>query len=339
MKKILVTILTLGLLAGSGLFAADEKLDLESILRDKESLTKSEMEEAGTGDHKQFKIKTDADISAVEVGDVYKNDEKTFFKVANILNKSSTGGAVMLERLNGATDPGKKLSKVSGNGPAAIVVRTTLIDLYIQGGVFLHPIAFLFVVMIVLLINSMLLYRKSRQCPDQFVAEAEKALLAGEMKQFEELANKENGMMAHVCRAMVYRLEHSSLEDIKHRVEVAASKQVSRLRIPVKAMNLIAVAAPLLGLLGTIVGMVIVFEAVAGTTGAAKASALAAGIRVKLFSTATALIVAIPALFIYFIFNQKLSMLVADCEIVAERFLHLIALRKRGADAKSAEKW
>jgi biopolymer transport protein ExbB len=138
---------------------------------------------------------------------------------------------------------------------------------------------------------------------------------------------------------MVYRLEHSTMEDIKHRVEVAAGKQVARLRIPVKAMNLVAVAAPLLGLLGTIIGMVIVFEAVAGSTGAAKASALASGIRVKLFSTATALMVAIPALFLYFIFNQKLSVLISECEIVSERFLHLIAMRKRGADAKSAEKW
>ena len=339
MKKMLITMLTLGLLTGSGLFAADEKLDLESILRDKDSLTKSEMEDAGTGDHKQFKVKTDTSIGELEVGAIYKNDEKTFFKVANILNKGEKGGVFLLERLNGSADPGKKFIKVSGGGPTAIVTRTTLIDLYIQGGPFLHPIAFLFIVMVVLFINSLLLYRQSRQCPAKFVEEAEKALLAGEMKQFEELANKEQGMMAHVCRAMVYRLEHSTMEDIQHRVEVAAGKQVGRLRIPVKAMNLVAVAAPLLGLLGTIIGMVIVFEAVAGSTGAAKASALASGIRVKLFSTATALMVAIPALFLYFIFNQKLAGLIADCEIIAERFLHLIALRKRGADARSAEKW
>jgi biopolymer transport protein ExbB/TolQ len=49
--------------------------------------------------------------------------------------------------------------------------------------------------------------------------------------------------------------------------------------------------------------------------------------------------VAIPALFLYFIFNQKLSVIISDCEIIAERFLHLIALRKRNTDPKSAEKW
>jgi biopolymer transport protein ExbB len=338
MKKTLISLLALGLLAW-GARAADEKLDLESILRDKESLTKSEMEEAGTGDHRQFKIKTDNDIGALEVGDVYKNDEKTFFRVATILSKGSSGGAFLIERLNGAADPGRKLMKASGAGPQGILARTTLLDLYVMGGPFLHPIALLFIDMVVLFINSLLIYRQKRQCPALFVDAAEKALVAGDIPQFNTLAAKETGLMAAVCRAMTYRLEHSTMEDIQHRVEVAAGKQVARLRIPIKTLNLIAVAAPLLGLLGTIIGMVIVFEAVAGSTGAAKASALASGIRVKLFCTAGALMVAIPALFLYFIFNQKLSVIIADCEIIAERFLHLIALRKRNADPKSAERW
>lgn len=339
---------TIAALLGAALWAAttavaQDKLDLDSILRDKETLTQSEMEEAGSGDRKQFKIKTDNDISALEVGATYKNDEKTFFKVASIDSKGAKGGTFILERTNGAAEPGKKFTKINGEGPAAILARTTMIDIYLQGGGFLHPIAFLFVVVVVLLINSLLIYRNQRQCRAAFIDQAEKALVAGDIKQFDELAAKEKGMLAHICRAMTYRLEHSTMDDIKHRVEVAAGKQIARLRIPVKTMNLIAVAAPLLGLLGTIVGMVIVFEAVAGTTGAAKASALASGIRVKLFCTAAAMIVAIPALFCYFIFNQKLSVIIAECEIVAERFLHLIAMRKRnGADKSAAEpaaKW
>jgi biopolymer transport protein ExbB len=341
MKKILLIVAALACGAGNALFA-QEKLDLDSILRDKETLTQSEMEEAGTGDHKQFKIKTDTDTTALAVGDMYKNDEKTFFKVVSIDGQGAKGGAFTLERMNGAADPGKKFTKISGSGPAAILARTTLVDIYLQGGAFLHPIAALFVAVVVLFINSLIIYRNKRQCRETFIADAEKALVAGDIKLFEDLAGKEKGMMAHICRAMTYRLEHSTMEDIKHRVEVAAGKQIARLKIPVKTMNLIAVAAPLLGLLGTIVGMVIVFEAVAGTTGAAKASALASGIRVKLFCTAAAMMVAIPALFCYFIFNQKLSVIIAECEIVSERFLHLIAMRKRNGAEKPAElagKW
>jgi len=75
--------------------------------------------------------------------------------------------------------------------------------------------------------------------------------------------------------------------------------------------------------------MVIVFEGVAGTSGAAKASILAAGIRVKLFSTASALMVAIPSLFLYFIFNQKLGVIVGECELIHERFVYLLSQVKR----------
>lgn len=128
---------------------------------------------------------------------------------------------------------------------------------------------------------------------------------------------------------MADRFEDSTPEEIKARAEIAAGGLIGKLRVPTKALNLIAAAAPLLGLLGTIVGMVIVFEAVASATGAAKAQALAAGIRVKLFCTAMALSVAIPALFLYFLFNQKLSDLISQCEALSESFLHQLTLLKR----------
>jgi len=331
------------LLAAPGVFCGEkppDKLDLESILADKDKaeILKTEMEEAGAGDNKEFSIATDSSISTLEIGDVYRNDEKTFFKVSGIKSKGSNGGAFVLQRTTGMGEPGQKLVRVSGVGPLTIAARLTLLDLYIMGGPFLHPIALLGFAAIILAINSILIYRKSRQCPPKFIEAANEALEKGDVRRFEELALKEKGLLPCVSRALVDRYETSTLQELKERCEIIAEKQVQRLRIPVKALNLIAVAAPLLGLLGTIVGMVIVFDAVAGATGASKAAALAAGIRVKLFSTASALIVAIPSLFLYFIFNQKLSSIIADCEVAAERFTHHLALLKRkGKDRANAE--
>ena len=67
------------------------------------------------------------------------------------------------------------------------------------------------------------------------------------------------------------RIPFMFLEDIKERANIAAGAYLNRLRFPVRALNLISVAAPLLGLLGTIVGMVIVFEGVAGAGAAHRA--------------------------------------------------------------------
>ena len=317
----------------------DDKLDLDSVLRDKDEVMKTEIAEAGEGDHKQFPYRTDENIATLEVGDLYKNDEKTFFKVAQIVSKGAEGGSFILDRTSGKSDPGSRINRVSGLGPLSIAVRHTLLDIYIMGGPFLHPIAVLGFVTLILALNSLLVYRMKRQAPAPFVEAGMQALQAGDIARFGDLAMKERGLLAHVSRAIVDEWDTSTVSDIRTRCEAAAGNQVNRLKISVKALNLISAAAPLLGLLGTIIGMVLVFEAVAGAGGANKAQALASGIRVKLFSTAFALCVAIPALFLFFIFNQRLSIIVAECEVISEKFLHQVAIlkRKNGGAVKDEE--
>lgn len=341
MKQFAVTLLVALVLAGTAavtLRAQEKKLDLGSLAAEPApesdlKLPGAEEEGGVAGDNKVFTVATRDDIASLEVGDIYKNED-TSFKVVGIASKGPKGGKFSVQRVAGKSDPQRKWRRLSGSGPVHIVSRVTLIDLYIQGGAFLHPIAVLFVVMLILAINCIIVNRRRRQCPAQFVADAEAALQAGDLRKFEDLAAKNSSLMAQICRAMIERFDFSTLEDIKLRVETAAGRQIERLKMPVKALNLIAVAAPLLGLLGTIVGMVLVFEAVAGASGAAKASALAAGIRVKLFCTAAAMGVAIPSLFLFFIFNQILGAIIGDCEMYTERFLHLLAIHKRGGAAE-----
>jgi biopolymer transport protein ExbB len=112
-----------------------------------------------------------------------------------------------------------------------------------------------------------------------------------------------------------------------------AGAQITRLRVPIKLLNFFAVCAPLMGLAGTIYGMIIVFEGIAGASEASRASLLAAGIRLKLLCTLFALMVAIPSLLLYFVFNSRLSTLVAECELATERLMHKIMLIKRKQEA------
>ena len=306
--------------------------------KDKVDVLEHDKEEAGAGDNKEFTINTDDNISALESGDEYRTDDKLFYRVASISAKGDKGGSFVFKRVRGSSDyPAQKFMRVAGKGPLTIASRLTLVDIYLMGGPFLHPIALLALATIVLGINCLMLYRSARQCPPKFVEAARAALNKGDMDSFEELALKEKWLFPQVCRAMAEEHETSTADDVKERVAAVAGVQVNKLKIPVKALNLIAAAAPLLGLLGTIIGMVLVFDAVANAGGASKAQALAAGIRVKLFSTAAALMVAIPSLFMFFIFNQKLNAIVADCEVLTESFLQRISLNKRKAKAKAAK--
>jgi biopolymer transport protein ExbB len=137
---------------------------------------------------------------------------------------------------------------------------------------------------------------------------------------------------------MAVRFDTSTLEDITGRSELEGARQVRRLRLPLEGLRLMAAVAPLMGLLGTVIGIVISFEAVAfDAASAAKTQALALGIRMALFTTLGGLCVAIPALFIRFFGDTRLSAVVSECELHTEQFLHEIAQIKRGGGQSEVE--
>lgn len=320
----------------------EDRLDLSTLATDaaREDPVKALLDDAGPGDKKRFVIKTDDDINNLKRDDLYTDGLKTYFKVTDV---AARDGRFEVERVAGTNNPDRKLQRVQATdeknpGPPTIAIRVTLLDLIHIGGWPVYLISVLAAILIMLCINCLVLYRKRRQCPPGFVREAHEALAKGDLGKFEQAALRERGLLPIVCRAMTERFESSTQEDIERRCETAAAGRINTLRTPAKLINVISVAAPLLGLFGTIVGMVVVFEAVASTTGAAKATALAAGIRVKLFSTAAALLVAIPAVFAYFSFAAMLGNTIAECERLSEQFLHsiLVIKRKKLAAAKKA---
>jgi biopolymer transport protein ExbB len=96
------------------------------------------------------------------------------------------------------------------------------------------------------------------------------------------------------------------------------------------ALATIASAAPLLGLLGTVIGMIEIFGSqTGGMTGADNPAQLAQGISIALYNTAFGLIVAIPSLIFWRYFRGRVEGYVLQMELAAERFArHLNTLRK-----------
>lgn len=311
--------------------AAQDALDLGRIMAEPDSTRLTESSELEPGDNKRFVVTTDDDITSLAIDDMYKS-EQAIFKVVEIRSKGARGGKFVVERVAGKTNPTRKWSRVSGLGPLTIFSRETLLSLYLAGGWLMHPIALCLVAVIVIALNSLWIYRRNRQCPPEFVEQARAALRRGDVREFENMARRERGVFGHICRAMAVKFDSSTLEDIKVRCEIEGGRQINLLRSPLKALQLIAAVAPLLGLLGTVIGMVLCFESLAyESASASKAAALAAGIRVALFTTVSGLCVAIPALFVLFVFNQRLAGIGSDCESLTEEFLHEIAVLKRSS--------
>ena len=120
-------------------------------------------------------------------------------------------------------------------------------------------------------------------------------------------------------------------EALRQSFENAGRAAVHRLERYLNALGTIASAAPLLGLLGTVVGMIEIFGSQAPTSGAAaNPQALAHGISIALYNTAFGLIVAIPSLMFYRYFRSRVTEFELGLEMACERMVpHLMRFAVR----------
>jgi biopolymer transport protein ExbB len=118
--------------------------------------------------------------------------------------------------------------------------------------------------------------------------------------------------------------------DLRSTMEGAGRAVAHRLEKYLSALATIASAAPLLGLLGTVIGMIEIFGSQApGTSTGNNPAQLAHGISVALYNTAFGLIVAIPALIFWRYFRARVDAYLLTLELASERFVrHLVALRR-----------
>lgn len=123
-------------------------------------------------------------------------------------------------------------------------------------------------------------------------------------------------------------------EDLRSSLEGAGRQAAHKLERYLAALATIASAAPLLGLLGTVIGMIEIFGSQAATGGVGAATGgnpaqLAQGISIALYNTAFGLIVAIPSLIFWRYFRARVDGYLLTMELAAERFVrHLNTLRK-----------
>ena len=340
-RKLFATVTTVIALSLASIAGAQDDLGPGLSLEDldfDEDTTQMEMDDAGEGDNKEFNVVTDEDISTLTEGDVYKNNG-SFFKVSAISAKGAEGGAFTVQRIRGKVDPLMKWNRISGQGPLTIQSRETLIDRFFNGGPLMYPLVFLLLLTLILVVRLAFYYRKGTHCPPDFIKTCRKAIRRGDLDDFEDAAVKQKGLLAHAARAIAATLdENVDLERVESRAQGAARREVARMRFPVRLLGFIAVVAPLLGLLGTVTGMIQSFDSVAGEAASqGKAAAMAAGIKTALMTTAFGLIVAVPALFFAFLFNHSLKLLTTDCEVAADDLMGAVSSFLKG-DAESSSK-
>ncbi|WP_144327763.1 MotA/TolQ/ExbB proton channel family protein [Tepidimonas charontis] len=192
------------------------------------------------------------------------------------------------------------------------------------------------VVGLALIIERALSLRTARIVPPRLLDEAMQASRAGVPPPavVEQLA--EHSLLGAVLAAGLHTLQvnpRATEAELRAALESAGRLAAAQLQRYLGALGTVASAAPLLGLLGTVIGMIEIFGSQAGpgglTPGGGNPAQLAHGISVALYNTAFGLIIAVPALIFWRYYRARADALLLQLEVAAEAFLHhLLALRR-----------
>lgn len=176
-----------------------------------------------------------------------------------------------------------------------------------------------------LVIEHLMTIRAPVLMPTGLAEKVRDQLSAGSLAGADQLCQTNPSFLSFVLRAGFAEVE-GGWSAVEKAMEDATAEQAARLFRKVEYLSVIGNIAPMVGLLGTVTGMIFAFQEVAASQGAARAADLAEGIYQALVTTVGGLLIAIPALGAFAIFRNRVDQLVAE---VAYAALHAMAPLKR----------
>jgi biopolymer transport protein ExbB len=175
--------------------------------------------------------------------------------------------------------------------------------------------------------DDLRIVRKSRLIPDGLSDEVRELVAAGELARAHSACKAFPSFLAAVILHGLSEVEGGWAE-VEKAMEDATAEQAARLFRRIEYLSVIGNIAPMVGLLGTVTGMLLAFKQVADTEGNAGAAQLADGIYQALVTTVAGLIIAIPSLGAFALFRSRVDQLVAEAAYAA---LHALSpLKQRG---------
>lgn len=201
--------------------------------------------------------------------------------------------------------------------------------LFERGGPLMWPILICSVIAAIVFVERLIALRRRDVAPRQLFSALQKALTAGDTLRAEQLAREDSSLLARVAAAGLRRMG-SSRPEVKIAMEETGSIEVGRLERFVNVLATVAAIAPLLGLLGTVTGMIDVFADIAGADNPDIAQ-LAGGIWKALVTTGAGLSVAIPVFVAYRFIESRIDAHSRQLEEDSVALLDLIAPPHAGA--------
>jgi biopolymer transport protein ExbB len=228
---------------------------------------------------------------------------------------------------------------------AALDLPTTVIELFQALGIWTIPFGIVTVVAVWVSVDRIVELRRGRVIPKPFVQRFLRLLDAGELDPAEalQICEENDSPIAHIFAHGIRKWGKPSVE-VEQAIIDGGERQVSALRKHLRILNGVATISPLLGLLGTVWGMLLAFRDVSHKTSAGGMEQLGADIGLALVATAAGLIIAIPSLSIYMFLTARIDSLVMEMDDLSQKVVHCVSAEAladrsvRPRRAKPAEK-
>ncbi|MCX7769566.1 MAG: MotA/TolQ/ExbB proton channel family protein [Proteobacteria bacterium] len=198
-----------------------------------------------------------------------------------------------------------------------------MIEFFTKGGIFMYPILICSIMSLWFFIYKLLILKKDKNIPPNLVNEAKRLIIEGKFEDIYKVCVKYPSPLAKILIVISKNLDKDR-GTIKELVEIAGKTEVIELEKYIEAIGTIAGISTLLGLLGTISGLISIFSTIS-IDPVVNPARLAGGISEALNTTAFGLVVAIPSLAFNKYLESKVNKIVAELEQVSAEFIDLIS--------------
>jgi biopolymer transport protein ExbB len=203
---------------------------------------------------------------------------------------------------------------------------STIVEMVVSLHYWVIPFALATLVALWFTTERLVVLRRGRVIPKPFVQRFLTLLKEGELTKDEalEVCARNDSPIAHVFAHGVRKWDKPSVE-VEQAIIDGGERQVSALRSHLRVINGVATITPLIGLLGTVVGMLESFGDIAAAGRMGNTAQLASGIALALVTTAAGLVIAIPSLISYMYLSGRVDALVMEMDQLSQSVVECVS--------------
>jgi len=203
--------------------------------------------------------------------------------------------------------------------------RQTLLEHIQAGGAIGYFILVLSVVGVALVVDAFMRLHEQKLIPPPMVEQAQQLAQRGRFAELLAICRTHDSFLARVLAAGLSQ-GNWGIEAVRESMGQQGEAEVTRLRQRVGYIAFLAAVAPMLGLLGTVVGLIQSFEVLGQSRGAARPDELAVGISVAMVTTELGLIVAVPLMFFHMLLRDRVTRISQRCAAECERVIRVMSV-------------